>query len=209
MRAGSFSPGLDSTPEETSTMGARVARMASATLSALRPPDRMKGTCSLTPVSTLPIEGRAVSAWPRRSLRGLGVEQDVVDHGTVVEGEARIVGGRHLDGLDDRQVPAAADVNRAVGALIAVQLQHVRADRLHHGVDQAVLGIDQQGHDLGPATRLRGERGRRRRIDAARAGRKEYQADVVGAAGQRRIERGLGFQSADFDLGAHGCRSCL
>src|SRR6202162_921886 len=40
--SGSFSPGTRSTPEETSTPGARVTRNASATLPASRPPESMK-----------------------------------------------------------------------------------------------------------------------------------------------------------------------
>src|SRR3954469_9880307 len=41
--SGSFTPGADSTPEETSTPPARVMRSASATLSALSPPESMNG----------------------------------------------------------------------------------------------------------------------------------------------------------------------
>ena len=208
MRAGSFSPGLDSTPEETSTNEARVARMASATLSGVRPPDRMKGTCSLTPLST--PQSKAVPCPPGRVAPsgGLGVEQDVVDHGAVVERLAGVIGGRHLDGLDDRQVPATADVDGPVRALIAVQLQGIGPDGLDHGIDQRVLGIDQQGRNLGPAARFGDQRGCGRRVDAARARWKEHQADIVGAARQRRLQRDLGFQSANLDLGAHACRSC-
>src|SRR5262249_41432197 len=47
--SGSFSPGARSTPDETSTAGARVIRNASATLSASRPPESMNGTPGLTP----------------------------------------------------------------------------------------------------------------------------------------------------------------
>src|SRR3954447_17005241 len=42
--SGSFSPGARSTPDETSTPGARVMRSASATLLASRPPESMYGT---------------------------------------------------------------------------------------------------------------------------------------------------------------------
>src|SRR4029077_19895872 len=42
--SGSFSPGARSTPEETSTPGARVMRKASPTLPASSPPDSMNGT---------------------------------------------------------------------------------------------------------------------------------------------------------------------
>src|SRR5262249_13454424 len=42
--SGSFSPGARSTPDDTSTPGARVMRKASDTLSASSPPESMKGT---------------------------------------------------------------------------------------------------------------------------------------------------------------------
>src|SRR3990170_2672937 len=42
MRFKSFFPGADSTPEETSTMGAPVTRMAFATFSGVSPPERIK-----------------------------------------------------------------------------------------------------------------------------------------------------------------------
>src|SRR5581483_4318793 len=42
--SGSFSPGARSTPDDTSTAGARVTRIASATLPASSPPDSMNGT---------------------------------------------------------------------------------------------------------------------------------------------------------------------
>src|SRR5262249_41474953 len=43
----SFSPGTRSTPEDTSTPGARVMRSASATLPASSPPESMNGTPAL------------------------------------------------------------------------------------------------------------------------------------------------------------------
>ena len=87
-----------------------------------------------------------------------------------------------------------------------MQLQHVRLDELHDRFDQCVFRIDQQGHHLGAAARPYGQRLGFFRVNAARAGREEHHAHVIGAMRQRRLERGFGLQSANLDLGAHGCR---
>src|ERR1035437_6239376 len=55
----SFSPGARSTPEDTSTPGARVMRNASATLPASSPPDSMSGIPGSTPLSNVQSNG-----WP-------------------------------------------------------------------------------------------------------------------------------------------------
>src|SRR5450759_3333361 len=57
--SGSFSPGARSTPEETSTPGARVRRNASATLPASSPPDSMNGIPGSMPLSKVQSNG-----WP-------------------------------------------------------------------------------------------------------------------------------------------------
>ena len=52
MRAGSFTPGSLSTPDETSTAAAPVRRTASATLPACRPPESNHGSGHSVPVSS-------------------------------------------------------------------------------------------------------------------------------------------------------------
>src|SRR6185437_3905483 len=55
--AGSFSPGLRSTPDDTSTPGALVMRNASATLPASSPHDSMNGIRESTPASSVQSNG--------------------------------------------------------------------------------------------------------------------------------------------------------
>src|SRR5690606_12906622 len=52
MRAGSFTPGRSSTPEEMSTRLAPLAATASARFSAVRPPDSSQGRRKLRPASS-------------------------------------------------------------------------------------------------------------------------------------------------------------
>ena len=72
--SGSFSPGARSTPEETSTPGARVMRSASATLPASSPPESMNGTLGSRFSSSSPVEALAEAARPCRLARRAGVE---------------------------------------------------------------------------------------------------------------------------------------
>src|SRR5690606_25393210 len=51
MRSGSFSPGVRSTPEETSTPAGRAIRNASATLVGSRPPESRNGAFAANPSS--------------------------------------------------------------------------------------------------------------------------------------------------------------
>ena len=172
MRAGSFSPGLElDAGGDVDDAGAGGPDGIGHVVGGEAAGEDV-GHVLLDAAEHAPIEGGAVPAGARRALRGAGVEQDVVDHGAVVQSETRVGGAGHLDGLDDRQVPAAADGNGPFGGLLAVQLQHVRLDQLHNGLDERVFRIDQQSHHLGAAARLGGERLCVRRVDAARLGGK-------------------------------------
>ena len=158
MRSGSFSPGLDSTPEETSTIGAPVARMASATLSGVRPPESMNGTWSLTPSSVRQSKGAPLP--PGRVLSAGARASNRIEVGGAAVGERglRVLRRLDLDRLHDGRAPAAADVGGALRRLLAMQLQEIGRRRSHDRVDQRVVRVDHEGHDLGPAARLVGQR---------------------------------------------------
>ncbi len=83
MRSGSLTPGALSTPDDTSTAGARVMRSASPTLWGPSPPESMKGTGRSSAARSVPVEGDAVAARQDGALGRLGVEQDLVGDGRV------------------------------------------------------------------------------------------------------------------------------
>ena len=78
IRAGDFSPGRVSTPEETSTARAPVRASAVATLSGVRPPESMQSAGQNGAAQEVPVEGVAVAAGQRRARGRLGVEEDAV-----------------------------------------------------------------------------------------------------------------------------------
>ena len=55
----SFTPGADSTPDDTSMAYGRTVSMARATLSAFRPPERMTGRCPGDRAGSVPVDRRA------------------------------------------------------------------------------------------------------------------------------------------------------
>ena len=87
-----------------------------------------------------------------------------------------------------------------------MQLHDVGGDRLDDLGQQRVVRVDEQRHDLCLAARLVGKHACCLRQDVARAAREKDEAHVVGAAGERGIERRLVAQSADFDFDAHRSR---
>src|SRR5262245_44232182 len=77
--SGSFSPGPRSTPDDTSTPGARVIRRASDTLSASRPPDSMKGTGAL--ISFRSVQSNGLPSPPGR-VASLGARASKIRRST-------------------------------------------------------------------------------------------------------------------------------
>ena len=96
--AGSFSPGPLSTPDDTSTPGARVIASASATLSGIEPPGKHEGQARIKRFQQLPVERPAEPTRPGGLSRRARIEQKPV-------GDARI----GLDPLPDRIAVSTGD----------------------------------------------------------------------------------------------------
>ena len=173
-------------------MAAPVARMASATLSGVRPPESMNGNLVLDAQQRAPVEGRAVAAGTRAVGRGAGVEQDEVGGLAVAERA--------------RARPAA--VSTLIAFMTGVP-QRRRMSAARSGVSSPCSWI-RSGAAAATTVSISASSGstiratilaRPRALSAsalaaagahvARARREEHEADVVGAARQRRLERGL------------------
>ncbi len=131
MRCGSFTPGPRSTPEETSAIGARDSRMASATFQGSSPPARNHGRCSRQAVEQGPVEARAVAAGAVGALRRLGVEHQVVGGVLIPQGRGDVGSVAHADRLDHRQAGQDAHGGGAFRRLLAVQLDQVGREDPH------------------------------------------------------------------------------
>src|SRR5262249_41476110 len=67
-----------------------------------------------------------------------------------------------------------------------------------------IAGVDRKRDLLRPSAHARAERTRRLDPDVTRRGRKENEADEIGAGLERHIERLRRLQAADFDQNGHG-----
>jgi hypothetical protein len=126
IKAGSLTPGLLSTPEETSIPGGWVAVTAVATLSQLSPPESIQGL---------------LKAGPRGVPGRLGVEENAVGDG-LIGGKAREIRLRaHAKRLHHGQAIAGADLGDPRGRLAAMQLQDVGRQRCDHLIQIGVVRI--------------------------------------------------------------------
>ena len=87
--SGSFSPGARSTPEETSTPGARVMRSASADVAGIEPAGEHERHAEVEALQEAPVERLAEAAGPRRLARRARVEQQPVGDARRRAGSAR------------------------------------------------------------------------------------------------------------------------
>ena len=76
--SGSLSPGARSTPDDTSTPGARVIRMASADIAGVEPAGQHERHAGIKVLQQVPVERLAETARPGRLARRPGVEQQAV-----------------------------------------------------------------------------------------------------------------------------------
>ena len=90
MRAGSFTPGALSTPEDTSTPGARVMRQRRRDVLGVEPARQHEGLCEIEARQELQSNGTPLPPGSVASLRRLGVEQDAVGDGRVVRRRGEI-----------------------------------------------------------------------------------------------------------------------
>ncbi len=146
--AGSFTPGLLSTPEETSTCAAPEIRIASATFSGLRPPESVQSSWSWARKPLRIDQSNALPKPPSRAAPGGGprVEQEGV--GAFVglcagEISARGDAERLHDGNEGVPFGEGCDIRRG---FLPVQLDSGDLRRL---VDQPV-----EPGDMGPPAML-------------------------------------------------------
>ena len=192
--SGSLTPGADSTPEETSTPPARVIRSASATLSAVSPPDTMNGSVRSRSRSRVPVEGGAEPARTGRALRRAGVEQDAVGDRRVVRQRREIVavatGSAFITGRPKRALDLGdarrRSRGRAIAAGPAARVSTMAASRASSASTVSATTLAARPARPGASSAAV------RQVDMARRGGKEHEAHHVGAGRQRRIERRRG-----------------
>ena len=98
-------------------------------------------------------------------------------------------------GLHHRQAKALAHRDDALRRLGAVQLQHVRTQRLDDVAQHLVARIDGERDLAGAAFHPLTQSARGPIAEIARRGRKEHKADLIGPGIQRHVER-LGASSS-------------
>ncbi len=84
-----------------------------------------------------------------------------------------------------------------------MQLQHVRLQRLDHGPDVLLIGVDRERDLLRAAAHARAEHPRRVEIQMPRRRRKKHEADHVRARIERDIKGLRGGKAADFNDQRH------
>ena len=152
----------------------------------------------------MPVEHRAEPAGTGGILRRAGIEQDAIGNRGIA-GQRREIGcGLDRDRLHDRQSEFLLDVAQPRHGFLAVQLQHVRLQRLDDIGERRVVGIDGQRDLGGAALGLPAEFARRLEAEMPRRRRKEHESHHVRAGLQRDVERLARGQAANFDDQGHG-----
>ncbi len=138
--AGSFTPCVRSTPEDTSTADVPVTRIASATLSTVRPPARIHGAGARQPRSS--DQSNRTALPPGRVAPGGGLASTSKPVGPA-SFERQIGGSRHAHRAPDRQTeagPQRGNIRRAV------ELQDVEPHSFERSGDRLRRRIDEQAH---------------------------------------------------------------
>ena len=158
------------------------------------------GAQPAAPGDQTPIKGQAVATRQHAVPGRFGVDQDLVGHGAEIEQGGQITLIRHADRLHHRQAIARAHLCHALGAFMAVQLQHVERHGFGDGIQRRVIGIDGQ-RDLGQTGRC-GQRQIARLIQrqVARAFGEEHQPHIGRPGIRHRLHIGQRAQPADLDL---------
>jgi hypothetical protein len=85
-----------------------------------------------------------------------------------------------------------------------MQLQQIRPQGLDNSAQRRVVGVDGQGDLARPASHLRAEFSRARKLKMPRRRWKEYEAHHIGAGLQSSVKRLNGGQAAYLDDQGHG-----
>ena len=205
--SGSFSPGARSTPDDTSTAGARVIRSASATLPASSPPDSMNGTPRSRFSSRRPVERLAEPAGPRRlarrAARRTAASRRPSHRGGSATRSARVsIGSAFITGRPKRARTAAT--RSGVSLPCSCSMSGLSASTTRSS-SASVASTESATFLARPCTRSPSARAASI-AEVARRRREEHEADHVGAGVERRVERVGGFQAADFDQKSHDGR---
>ena len=181
-------------------------RTASGSSAAVSPPDSIHGTRHAMPGDQPPVEreavaarqrvGRGAAAWRRtaayrRSLRSSEAAEHVM--------RRRRSAIAFITGRPKR---ALASATRS-GLSPSVELQDIERRRFERRRDRGVVGVDKQPDPPHRRRHLGAQRGGARRRHAARARRVEDKAEIRRAALDRRGDRVLARQPADFGGDAH------
>ena len=200
----SLSPGARSTPDDTSTAGARVMRSASATLPASSPPESMNGTPGSRSLQQRASRTacRARRAGSPRAARG---RRTAASRRPWHRRDRRQIGCASRPAAPSSPAARSASApTHAFRRLLAVQLQHVGLERLDdlRASSASSASTESATFSARPCTRApRAARGLEAEI--ARRRRKEHEADHVGAGIERGVEGLGGLQAADFDQKGH------
>ena len=193
-----FTPGVSSTPDDTSTSAGCTPRTASPTLPASSPARQAPRPPRIDVAQHPPVEAHPVTARQGRVPRRFGVEQQQPGAACGVDRGGHIGAAGDPGGGPHRQPAARADRGLARGAA-AVQLQDV--ETCNRAVEQLVGGVDENTHPANVAWYPAGERARLFGLKVARRGREEHEADMRRPAADRRVDSFDGAQSADLDAG--------
>lgn len=120
-----------------------VRRIASATLSALGPPEHVVQLAAHA-VQQMPVEGEAVAAWQcaDERRRCLGVEQHELGDVAVCDRTFGVAWSLDRNCLDERFLDPLGNLGNAFRALAAVELNEVGPNVMHDGVEKRIVGID-------------------------------------------------------------------
>ena len=201
--SGSFSPGARSTPDDTSTPGARVMRKSFRHIVGVEPARKHEGNAGIQILEKGPVERLAETARPRCILGRARVEDQSIHDLRVLANLGKILSLRDRQCLHDRQSKARAHGDDTVRRFTAVELKHVRFERRHDVEQRVIIGVDGERDFSGAPLNALAKRARRLKPKMARTGREEHEADQIGPGIKRHIKRLRGPEAADFDRQWH------
>ncbi len=214
MSSGSFSPGLFSTPEETSRIWAPVKRTASPAVSGVSPPASAK---DIARSALRECANRRKAHCPGQGIGGFGwlriEEQEIRERrGEITLGPADVGFAADPHRFHDTRRGRGPVFSNSLGRFKPVELEHVGLHGFAHGADVRIVGVDQQHDTLGSHARRAGAaRARVRQVRGLRSAKhaagssEHHEAHEVCARINGCVEIGCGLETADLDL-CHGVR---